>query len=121
MKKFFRDWKMKLLRGLAFLGALVVFACMQAVSISHTLALARSHQYKDWESIAFVTGVEIAFVVGLLLIILDRARGRRLNIGTIVFFAIPGLVVGTSRYQAGKVLKQLKDQPANQPSAKANG
>lgn len=98
---FFKDWKLKFLKSLAFIGALAVFGCMQAVSISHTLALAESHQYQGWEAIAFVAGVETAFVVGLLLIILDRAQGKRLNAGTIVFFFIPSLVVGAANIRSG--------------------
>lgn len=101
MKGLFRNWKLKFLKFLAFIGALAVFGCMQAVSISHTLALAEAHQYHGWEAIAFVAGVEIAFVVGLLLIILDRAHGRPLNPGTIVFFFIPTMVVGAANLRSG--------------------
>lgn len=101
LKGLFENWKLKLLRLLAFIGSLAVFVCMQAVSISHTLALAEAHQYHGWEAIAFVAGVEIAFVVGLLLIILDRAHGRPLNLGTIVFFFIPTMVVGAANLRSG--------------------
>lgn len=101
LKGLFENWKLKLLRFLAFIGSLAVFVCMQAVSISHTLALAEAHQYHGWEAIAFVAGVEIAFVVGLLLIILDRAHGRPLNPGTIVFFFIPTMVVGAANLRSG--------------------
>ncbi|WP_188433540.1 hypothetical protein [Kroppenstedtia guangzhouensis] len=101
LKGLFENWKLKLLRLLAFIGSLAVFVCMQAVSISHTLALAEAHQYHGWEAIAFVAGVEIAFVVGLLLIILDRAHGRPLNPGTIVFFFIPTMVVGAANLRSG--------------------
>jgi hypothetical protein len=101
VRNIFRGWQEKLLRGLAFLGVLIVFLCMQSVSISHTLAWTSSHQYHGWEAYVFVGGVELAFVVGLLLIILDRREGKSLNPGTVVFFGIPTIVVGAANWVSG--------------------